>query len=167
MEPEKLAWTKIVNHFGSLILHKDKTIDRSKLGDIIFSNKKEREFLNSVIHPLVNQHRKQLINELKKGDKYQIFISEAALTIEAGFTDDFDKIILVSCRKKIQINRLMKRDGLSEKEARKKINSQMSLKEKKKYADYLIDTSGHISSTIEQAEKVYRSLVVDLSYLSV
>jgi len=167
MEPEKSAWKKIANHFGRSILNKDKTIDRSKLGDIIFSNKKEREFLNSVIHPLVNQRREQLVNELKQGKKYQIFISEAALTIEAGFTEDFDKVIVVHCRKKVQINRLMERDGLSEQEAREKINSQMPLKEKKKYADYLIDTSGHISSTIEQAEKVYRSLIVDLSYLSV
>ncbi|MFW6124261.1 MAG: dephospho-CoA kinase [Acidobacteriota bacterium] len=161
MKPEKEAWEKIVKHFGKSILNKDKTINRKKLGKIVFSNKKERRFLNSVTHPLVNQLRLKTLENLKQEKKYNIFISEAALTIEAGFADYFDKIIVVHCKEKIQTDRLMKRDGISQKEARKKIGSQMPLKEKKKCADYLIDTSGDIPSTVEQTEKVYRNLVRD------
>jgi len=161
MEPEKEAWEKIVAHFGESILNKNKTISRSKLGKIVFSNEKERKFLNSLIHPLVNQKRKKLINKLKQEKNVQIFISEAALTIEAGFVDYFDKIIIVYCGQEEQIKRLMKRDQISEQEARKKIRSQVPLEKKKKYADYLIDTSGDISSTLEQAEKTYRNLVMD------
>jgi len=161
MEPEKKAWEKIVDHFGKSILNKDNTINRKKLGKRVFSNKKERQFLNSVIHPLVNQLRIETIQKLKKKKSHDIFISEAALTIEAGFVDYFDKIIVAFCEKKIQIKRLMKRDGISEAAAKNKIGSQMKLTEKKKYADYLINTSGDINSTVEQTEKVYRNLVMD------
>jgi dephospho-CoA kinase len=161
MKPEKAAWKKIVSHFGKSILNKDRTINRKKLGEVVFSNKKERQFLNSVTHPLVNQLRTKTIEKLKQEKKYNIFISEAALTIEAGFADYFDKIIVVYCEKEIQISRLMKRDGISMQEAKKKIGSQMPLEEKKKYADYLIDTSGDISSTVEQSEQIYRNLVMD------
>ncbi len=161
MEPGKAAYKKIARHFGKTILNEDKTIDRSKLGQRIFSDKKQRQFLNSLIHPMVHKHRMHLINKLEKEKKYNIFISEAALTIEAGFAGSFDKIIVVFCGKDIQIRRLMKRDGISEAEARKIIISQISLEEKKKYADYLIDTSDDISSTIEQAEKTYRNLYMD------
>lgn len=161
MEPKKKAWEKIADHFGKSILNKDNTINRKKLGKRVFSNKKERQFLNSVIHPLVNQLRIETIQKLKKKKSHDIFISEAALTIEAGFVDYFDKIIVVFCEKKIQIKRLMKRDGISEAEAKNKISSQMELTEKKKYADYLINTSGDMNSTVEQTEKVYRNLVMD------
>jgi dephospho-CoA kinase len=161
MEPGKAAYKRIVLHFGKSILNEDKTINRSKLGKRIFSDKKQRQFLNSLIHPMVHKQRMQLISKLEKEKKYKIFISEAALTIEAGFVDFFDKIIVVFCSKDIQIRRLMERDEISESEARKKISSQESLEEKKKYADYLIDTSGDVSSTIEQAEKTYRNLYID------
>lgn len=161
MEPGKAAYKKIARHFGKSILNEDKTINRLKLGKIIFSDKKQRQFLNSLIHPMVHKHRRQLINKLEKEKKYNIFISEAALTIEAGFADFFDKIIVVFCGKNIQMRRLMERDAISEPEAREKINSQKSLEDEKKYADYLIDTSNDISSTVEQAEKIYRSLYMD------
>ncbi len=161
MEPEKPAWGKIVSHFGKEILNPDKTINRSKLGKIVFSNNKERQFLNSVLHPLVNKKRLKVIEKLKKQKNIQIFISEAALTIEAGLVDYFDKIIVVHCSKEIQIRRLMQRDRISKQEAKNRISSQMPLNEKKKDADYLIDTSGPLSASIEQAEKIYRYLLMD------
>lgn len=161
MEPEKPAWKKIVAHFGQKILNEDKTINRAKLGEIVFSDKNERYFLNKIIHPLVFEKKKETINNFKKEGRYKIFVSEAALTIEAGFADFFDKIIMVSCRKEVQIRRLMERDKISQEEAIKKIKSQMKPQEKKKYADYIIDSSGSLLSTVEQSERVYRSLLFD------
>jgi len=166
MEPEKEAWKKIVKHFGESILKKDKTINREKLGEIIFSSPEERRFLDSVVHPLVNQLRIKTIQKVKQEKKHHIFISEAALTIEAGFVDYFDKIIVVHCEKEIQISRLMKRDRISQQEAKKKIGSQLPLKKKKEYADYLINTSGNVRSTVEQTEKVYRNLFTDYLLLN-
>ncbi len=160
-EPEKPAWEKIVAHFGEKILNKDKTINRSRLGKIIFSDKKERAFLNELIHPLVCQKKKETIEKLEEEGSTNIFVSEAALTIEAGFTDFFDKVIVVYCTRDIQIERLMERDRISRKEALQKLKSQMAPEEKLKQADYIIDTSERLQDTVEQTERIYRSLVID------
>lgn len=161
MEPEKPAWREIVDHFGEEILNNDKTINRSKLGSIVYSDKKERLFLNKIIHPLVFEKKKEIIKSLEKHGHYKIFVSDAALTIEAGFVQFFDKIVVVYCEKEIQIKRLMERDQISRDEALKKLKSQWDPDKKKKYADYTVDTSGTIQSTIEQAERVYRNLMLD------
>jgi dephospho-CoA kinase len=161
MEAEKPAWKKIVAHFGQEILNKDNTINRTQLGTIVFSDEKERRFLNRIIHPLVFEKKRETIDVLEKEGHYKIFISEAALTIEAGFADFFDKIIMVYCSEDIQIKRLMERDQISHPEAMKKIKSQMNPKEKMKYTDYTIDTSGSLGSTVEQTERVYRNLLFD------
>ncbi len=161
MEPEKPAWKKIVAHFGEKILEEDKTINRSRLGKIIFSDEKERRFLNELIHPLVFEKKKEVINRLEKEGRYNIFVSEAALTIEAGFADFFDKIIMTYCKKEDQIKRLIERDGISRKQAIKLIRSQMQPQEKLKYADYIIDSSGSLQSTVEQTERIYRNLMND------
>lgn len=161
MEPKKPAWKAIVSHFGAGILNPNKTINRTKLGAIVFSDEKERHFLNTLLHPLVFEKKKEMIQRLEKECNYKIFVSEAALTIEAGFTDFFDKIVLVYCQESVQVNRLIKREQISRKEAMNKIRSQMPPEEKKKHADYIIDTSSTLRSTIEQTEKVYRNLAND------
>ncbi|MFB0566750.1 MAG: dephospho-CoA kinase [Candidatus Aminicenantaceae bacterium] len=161
MEPENPAWKKIVNHFSREILNPDKTINRAKLGTIVFKREKDRKFLNKIIHPLVLQEKKKTIEKLKKEGRYKIFISEAALTIESGFTTFFDKIVVVFCNEEIQIKRLRERDNISRSEALKKMSAQMSSREKLNYADYTIDTSGSIQSTIEQTGRVFRILMSD------
>ena len=161
MEPEKPAWREIVDHFGEEILNNDKTINRSKLGSIVYSDRKERLFLNKIVHPLVSEKRKEIIQSLEKDGRYKIFVSEAALTIEAGFVQFFDRIVVVYCEKETQIKRLMDRDQISRSEALEKLKSQKDPEEKTKYADYIIDTSGTLQSTIEQAERVYRNLILE------
>jgi len=161
IEPRKPAWEKIVSHFGKEILNKDQTINRSRLGKIIFSDEKKQRFLNELIHPLVFKKKKEIINILKKEGRYKIFVSEAALTIEAGFADFFDRIIMTYCKKEVQIKRLIERDHISRTEALKKLKSQMQPDNKLKYADYIIDSSGSLQSTVEQTERVYRNLMLD------
>lgn len=161
MEPDKPAWKKLVAHFGKIILNEDKTINRSRLGKIIFSDKKEQRFLNELIHPLVHEKKKETIQKLEKEGRFNIFVSEAALTVEAGFTDFFDKVIVVYCRQDVQIKRLMGRDRINHKEAVQKLESQMMPEEKLKYADYIIDTSETLQDTVEQTERVFRNLVID------
>jgi dephospho-CoA kinase len=161
MEPEKPAWRKIVSLFGPEILNTDKTINRLKLGAFIFERENDRNSLNKFIHPLVLEEKKRIIEKLRKEGIYKIFVSEAALTIEAGFAKFFNKIIVVNCRQEVQINRLMKRDKISREDALKKISAQMPSEQKFKFADYIIDTSGSISNTIEQTEQVFKNLMVD------
>ena len=159
--PETPAWKALVAHFGDKILNPDKTINRRTLGSIVYSDKKERDFLNDLIHPLVIAKKKELVHKLEKEGSYKIFVSVAALTIETGFTEFFDKIIVVHCDSEVQLKRLMERDSIDRNEALAKIKSQMPPEEKIKHADYIIDTSGSLRQTLEQAEQVYRNLVVD------
>lgn len=159
MEPGKPAWNEIVSHFGEKILNEDRTINRSRLGKIIFTDEKERHFLNELIHPLVLEKKKEAIKKIEEEGRHTIFISEAALTIEAGFSDFFDKVIVVYCKKEVQIGRIMKRDQINRAEAVKKLKSQMDPGKKLEYADYIINTSGPFKSTVEETERVYRSLI--------
>jgi len=161
MEPNRPAWEAIVDHFGQDILNLDKTINRQKLGVTVFSNAKERAYLNNLLHPLVIQEKKEVIACLKREKTHKIFVSEAALTIEAGYSNFFDKIIVAYCPKDTQVARLMERDKINKNDALKKIQSQLSPEEKREYADYIIDTSGTIKETIEQSEKVFRNLMMD------
>lgn len=161
MEPQSPAWEKIVVHFGRDILNPDKTINRAKLGKIVFADEKERNFLNNILHPLVLERKRQVIELLEKDGNYKIFVSEAALTIEAGFSSFFDKIVVTHCSQEIQIRRLIERDKISREEAKRKILAQMPAEERLKYADYIIDTSGTIEETRAQTEKIYENLLRD------
>lgn len=165
MQPRSPAWKKIVARFGEEILNPDKTINRSRLSDIVFENEAERIYLNKTLHPLVMQQKKKKWEELEQEGRYKIFISEAALTIESGTAGFYHKIVVVHCPFDIQLRRLMARDGISRREALRKIRTQMPVEEKKKYADYVIDSSGPVASTIEQTEKVYRYLLRDYELL--
>jgi dephospho-CoA kinase len=165
MEPEQPAWRKIIDHFGPSVLREDKTIDRKKIGTLIFSNKKERLFLNELLHPLVFQQRSHEIDRLREEQHYKVFISEAALTIEAGYVSFFDRIVLTFCPEEIQIRRLMDRDQMDRDEALKRIQSQLPAKKKIKFADYFIDTSKSLFQTVEETEKVFRSLIADYELL--
>jgi len=166
MEPRKPEWEAVVRHFGRQILNSDETVDRKKLGAIIFAQESERLFLNKLLHPLVMKKKREIIDRLNKEGRYKIFVSEAALTIEAGYAGFFDKIIVAHCPREIQIERLMARDHINRDEALKKIGSQMPPEDKLPYADYIIDTSGTIESTIEQSGKVFRSLMQDSANVS-
>jgi dephospho-CoA kinase len=161
MKPRLPAWKKIVAYFGPGILKPDQTIDRAKLGAIIFSRKRERQFLNRLIHPLVMGKKVEIVRRLERKRSHKIFVSEAALTVESGFARFFDKVIVVDCRKETQIRRLMARDKITRSDALKKIRSQMPFEKKLGYADYVIDTSGTLDETARQTEAVYRNLLSD------
>ena len=164
--PNQPAWKAIVSHFGKKILNPDKTINRQALGAIVFADKREQEFLNNLIHPMVMAKKKELIEKIDQEREYKIFVSVAALTIEAGYAKFFDKIVVVHCDKETQLKRLMERDSIDRTTALEKFNSQMPPEDKLDFADYVIDTSGSLRQTLEQAEKVYRNLIIDFELKS-
>ncbi len=155
--PGKPLWRKLVEEFGSTIVHPQGMIDRKRLGDIVFNNKSSLEKLNAITHKEI---LKEIEKEAKNKEKeYKIVAINAPLLIEAGAQNLVDKIIVVWTDKKTQIERLMKRDNISYKEAEKRIKSQMPLSEKVKYGDYIIDNSGTPEETKKQVEKVYKELI--------
>ena len=156
VDPEAPAWKRIVRFFGRDVLNRDKTLNRKKLAGIIFVDAEKRKALNSILHPLILREEERMVREQR--NEYAISIVSAALMVEAGTYKRFKKLILVSCKKEIQIERLMKREKLTRKDALQRIQVQLSTTEKKKYADYVIDTSGPFPQTRKQVVRIYEKL---------
>jgi dephospho-CoA kinase len=149
---------EIIKHFGDKVLLPSGELDRKKMAAIVFADKAKREMLNSIIHPRVIEAQDRWLNELEKNESDAIAIIDAALMIESGGYARFDKIIVVWCSLDIQLSRLMSRDSLSREEATKRIAAQMPQDEKKKFADYLIDTSNGFDNTRRQTTELVAKL---------
>ncbi len=158
VEPGTAGLKQIVNKFGTEVLLPDGSLDRKKLGAIVFADEQRRNLLNSIVHPLVIEAQNVWLEKLEKDVPNGIAIIDAALMIESGGYKRFDKLIVVWCEPEIQLKRLMLRDELSAADAIKRVSAQMSQDEKKKFADHLIDTSYGFDDTRQQVLDVIRKL---------
>src|ERR1041385_6975582 len=148
----------IVQEFGEDVLNTDGTLDRKRLGALIFADENERQRLNHILHPFIIARQDEILREWEREDPKGVGIVDAALMIESGGYKRFDKLIVVHCRPEVQLERLMLRDKLSREEAERRINSQMPQEEKQKFADYLIDTSDGFDLTRARTVEVYTQL---------
>lgn len=153
VDPGKPAYEKIIHTFGREILKQDKTIDRAKLGSIVFSSEEKRKKLNSLVHPEVIREMKDRIVELKNR-KEKIAVLDISLLYEENLNSLCDQVIVAYAPDELMLKRGLKRDDLSKEEIKQRIASQMSIEEKKKRADYVIDNSGTVEETREQVEKM-------------
>jgi dephospho-CoA kinase len=158
VEPGSEGLAAVVKHFGPEILTDDGRLDRQRLGELIFADAHKRQLLNSILHPFIIAKQDEVMREWEQSDPNGVGIVDAALMIESGGYQRFDKLIVVHCRPEVQLERLMLRTGLSLPEAQQRISSQMPQEEKRRYADYLIDTSDGFESTRERTAKVYQKL---------
>jgi dephospho-CoA kinase len=125
---------------------------------MVFSDEAKRLQLNSILHPFIIAAQDEQVRQWEAETPNGIAVVDAALMIESGGYQRFDKLIVVHCRPEIQLERVVSRDGLSPEEAQRRIKAQMSQDEKMKYADFLIDTSEGFESAREQTESVFRRL---------
>ena len=153
------ALRDVVAKFGEGILQTDGSLDRTRMGSLVFADMEKRKSLEAILHPYIIAEQDQRLREWEAEDPDGIGIVDAALMIESGGYRRFDKIIVVHCRDDVQIQRVMARNRLSRQEAEKRIAAQMSQEEKKKFADYLIDTSDGFDPARKQTEKVYQELL--------
>ncbi|MEO8434365.1 MAG: dephospho-CoA kinase [Pyrinomonadaceae bacterium] len=149
------GYTAVVEAFGEEILKPDGTLDRPKLGRVVFADDTLRQQLNSILHPFIMAQQDALMSRWEQEDPEAIGVVDAALMIESGGYQRFDKLIVVHCRPKIQLERLMSRDSMTREEAEQRIAAQMPQEEKKRHADYLIDTSNGFESARTQTEEIY------------
>ena len=156
MEPGSPVYFRVAEEFGPEILRDDGTIDRRRLGGVVFASEEKRRLLESIMHPAIHDAMARIIAGKEKTSK--IVIVEAALLIETGGYKEYDRLIVVACSPAAQLARLTTRDGLTESEAKARIAAQMPMEEKIRYADYVIDTSGSLQSTLEQVDAVYHKL---------
>ena len=157
--PGSVGLKHVVAEFGDQILRDDGTLDRSKLGTLVFENAEKRAVLNSILHPYIIAQQDRRLRELEVTDPQGIGVVDAALMIESGGYKRFDKLIVVYCRPEVQIQRVMARNKLSREDAERRISAQMSQEEKKKFADYLIDTSDGFEAARKRTEEVYGELM--------
>ncbi len=162
VKPNEAGYRDIVDHFGKGILNPDRTINRRRLAKIIFSDPEERERLNSLLHPRIVKEIKRRIENFKEKGEGMVIV-DAALLIAAGQLPLVDKLIVVIVSERLQIKRLAQRDHLTEKEARKRIATQMPLSEKMKLADYVINNSGSVKKTIKRTKEVYDQLCLTIT----
>ena len=158
-EPEKPAWKEVVNQFGEGILQPDNKIDRVKLGNIVFADKKKLIELDKIVHPFVYQEGHMLLEKIGKKEKHAIVLSDIPLLFEGNMQHLFDLTILVLIVPEKQISRLMTRNGISKEEAGKRLKSQMPIIEKIALADIVIDNDGGIPETEKRVRQVWRELL--------
>jgi len=156
--PNTIGLKQIVAQFGQQVLNADGTLNRAKLGSIVFSDSAELEKLNHITRPLIKEKILETIALIKKSTSKTIAIFEIQLLFEGGYEDYFDGVISLYERPEIQLDRLMKRNNLSEKVALDRINSQMSMDEKKRRADFVIDNSGDLMQLNQEFEKLMSQL---------
>jgi dephospho-CoA kinase len=158
VEPNQPTWNEIVGEFGDAILNPDKTVNRKKLGDIIFNDKEKREILNNITHPRIIAIVRDKVEQYRN-QNVELTIIEAALIVEkGGLKDLIEKLIVVTSDTSSQVERIADRDGFSREEAMSRINSQMPPEEKVRFADYVIDNSGSRYETNVQVQKIWEEL---------
>ena len=158
-KPERPAWKEVVAYFGEGILGADRKIDRVKLGNIVFGNKKKIEKLSKIVHPFVYQEWGRQVEKISKKQKNAIILSDVPLLFEGKMQHLFDVTLLVVIDPEEQIRRLIKRNNLSEDEAQKRLKSQMPIQEKISLADIVIDNKNSVAETEKKTVRVWREIL--------
>jgi len=158
MAPGQPAYGAVVGRFGEEVVGSTGAIDRTKLGAKVFAAGEELAALNAILHPRIMARVEEEARAVLARQPCAVVILDAALIFEAGIARALRKVIVVWCRPEQQLERLMAKSGLSRPEAEQRIRAQMPFEEKRRRADYLIDSSGPIEQTHVQVEAIYRAL---------
>ncbi|KGR83258.1 dephospho-CoA kinase [Lysinibacillus odysseyi] len=159
VEPGTETLAKIAEAFGEGVIKKDGTMDREKVGSIIFHEPAKRKMLNDIIHPAIRVEMiRQKEEYLKQGAPHVIM--DIPLLFESKLQHFVEKILVVSVKEKVQLERLMKRNLLSEEEAKARIASQLPISVKEKGADAVIYNNGDIETTAQQLEAILKNWAI-------
>ena len=156
--PGQPTLRKIAETFGREMLRPDGTLDRDRLGKVVFGDPTQLEKLNAIVHPYVAVAQEQRSREIAGKDPHAVIVYDAALLIEAGAQTRMDKIIVVTADAQTQLTRLKARDRLSTEEAKRRIAAQMPLAEKIKVADYVIDGTLPLEQLRKEVRRIYDEL---------
>ncbi|RMC50511.1 dephospho-CoA kinase [Lactobacillus sp. ESL0263] len=154
---DQLGYKKVISYFGQDILNSDRTLNRKKLGQIVFNDQSKLNVLNQITHPLIFSEIEDKITQNKLLKK-PVVIVDAPLLFETKVKDYCDKTLLIAVPEELQLQRLMTRDRLNKTEALNRIKTQMPLSQKEKLADYVITNTG----TIKELETKLANLLCEL-----
>ena len=157
--PGSRALADVATRFGASILLPDGSLDRAALGRIVFTDRAARTDLEAIVHPEVYRRIGEWF--AARPPATRLAIADIPLLFETGHEHDFERVIVAACDPQQQLRRLMQRDGLSEAEARARLNAQWPIEEKVARADYVIRTDGSVADTDSQVRTVYEMLIAD------
>lgn len=155
--PGSLALQQLATRFGSVIIQADGQLDRKRLGDIVFADEAARQDLNAIMHPAIATLSRRRLQEAVAGGA-PLVVYEAPLLFEVHAEDRVDAVLVVTIDETRQLERLMRRDGLTDEQARARVAAQMPQAEKVARADYLLDNSGPWEETRHHAVDLFKLL---------
>lgn len=158
VEPGKPAFTQIVDYFGKEVLQEDGALDRKKLSRIVFRDTERRNQLEGFTHQPIYEEFLKRMSDITEQDAEAIIQAVVPLLIEKNLQSMFDKVLVVYVPEEQQIERLVKRDGISRKEAAHMLKAQLPIDEKLAYADFVVNNEGSMEETKRQVEEVWREL---------
>ena len=158
MQPGNVVYDRIVSGFGPEVLLPDGQLNRPKIAEIVFNDQDRLKHLNAIVHaPVLREIDRQVLLNRQKNPNAVILV-ESAILFEAGQNSRFDKMIVVWCLPEQQVERFKAKSNLSEEDIRRRMDAQMAGEEKKRLADFVIDTSQSVADTERQVKEVLAQL---------
>jgi dephospho-CoA kinase len=158
-KPDMPACLAIIGAFGPEIRNKDGTINRARLGEIVFADQKKMAQLNAIVHPAVFTEWRRQLEKIKKEKADAIILSDVPLLIEAGMKQMVDVVLLVYISPEEQLRRLTVRNGYTRDEALSRLTSQMPIQDKLALADLIVNNEGSRDDTQKQVVPVWQELI--------
>jgi dephospho-CoA kinase len=164
VEPGKPAFKEIVAFFGEKVLQKEGGLDRKKLAGMVFQDERKRKTLENITHPRIVYAFLDQVREITHRNPHAIIQAVIPLLFEANLRHLVHKILLVYIPREMQIERLMKRDGIRREAAQNILKAQWPIDAKLGYADYVIHNEGNLQETRKQVEAVWEELKKETEY---
>ncbi len=158
MQPGGVVYDRIVSGFGSEVVDSNGQLDRAKLADIVFHNLEKLKHLNAIVHAPVLREIDRQMQLTRWKDPNAVILVESAVLFEAGQNRRFDKMVVVWCRPDQQVERYVAKSRISVEDIQRRMAAQMPGEEKKRLADYVIDTSGSIEDSERQSKETFSQL---------
>lgn len=148
---------RITKQFGNGILTNHLSLDRKKLASIVFDDRTLLKKLEAIIHPAIEELRKKQISALEQAG-HPVCVYVAPLIFETGIDQSLDATILVTAKKEFVLERILKRDNLSQEDAQKRVDAQLSDDEKRKLADLIIENNGDLDDLYRKLSSTWKKL---------
>ena len=156
--PGKPAWQKIVDAFGDEILSPDRALNRPALAAIVFNNEQKKKVLEGILHPEVFAEEVRVYKAIQEKEPGRVVIVDSPLVIESGNYKNMDRVVVVVADPELQIERVMKRNGLSRREIQLRMDRQLSHDEKLKYADHRLDNDSDLEGLKRNVQALWELL---------
>jgi dephospho-CoA kinase len=143
--PGTPALAAIAARFGPEVLQSDGTLDRARLGDVVFRDAAARNDLEAIVHPAVRERIRDFFETLPPGTPFAV--ADVPLLFETGREKEFDIVVVAACEPETQLSRISARDGLSRADAERRLGAQLPIADKIRRADYVIRTDGAYEDT--------------------